>query len=213
MPKARWSIGPRSGTPVARVRRKPIRPRTATSRLPDALAVLLVLGVVAAHLRFMLLDTRLMEGGSCLKELPWVYRAVAGSGCSADLLYHVLATDGGWYRLGLSLWLFLVGRSSEAIQLVNLFWILLILACSAYIARRLGGSSAALATTALVASLPPVVLLGRAPGSMSRRPRSFASSCLPSCGTRGSEERGPSCWWASAGRWLSACVTPLSSGW
>lgn len=140
--------------------------RSATNR--DLLArawpaLLTVLVVGAAHLRFLVLDGRPPRDlCNCQRALPRVGASLetslgAGLGDAAGVLF----TPTGWYnllRLGV---IGLVGRSPEALQVFDLIAVVAVVGLSAALAWRWLGPRAATLTALLVGAMPAVVVEGR----------------------------------------------------
>ena len=124
-----------------------------TSRTWDLLSVALILLILAAHVRFALLDGRLPTNNNhAYYGFPDMYRLLGQDGRAAEALRDAFFSIGGWYNLLIAGLLHVFGTTPLVLQALNALWLALVLCGMALIARRFWGSAAAFVALCL---LPP----------------------------------------------------------
>jgi len=130
----------------------------------DLLSVGLVASMLAAHLRFAMLDQRLPPDlNHCYNSLPLLYELFSQGETFALGLWTAAITAGGPYQALLALAMRLGGVGVWAFHLAHGLALLTILTCVALIARRKWGAAEAACALLLISpSARSIVELGRA---------------------------------------------------
>ncbi len=126
------------------------------------LATVAVIGATAlGHLRYVAVDARYPTSvGLYYGDLPRLHAQLQHLAELPQALWS-LVVPGDGYQLVLAAFLALVGRSPAAFALVDVGWSVAILVLTALLARRLAGPVAGTIATALTATFPMLVVLGR----------------------------------------------------
>ena len=127
-----------------------------------ALTALAVAVVIAGHVAFLVLDPRLPRDlGLYYARIPALWDAMGHplEGLRAGLA--ALTDVGGGYQVLLAAYLRLVGRSATAFQLVDLAWLVALLALTWRVAARAWGPWSGLAAVLFAGATPAVFVYAR----------------------------------------------------
>ncbi len=126
----------------------------------DQASTAVVLAVAVAHVRFVVLDTRIPpDMGLYFRSLPDTFAALSALSTWPQALGTALE-PGGWYVLLLAVMLRIFGRLPEVVQLVDGGWLVLALVMGALSGRKLAGSSGGLIAVALLGA--PYMIVSQA---------------------------------------------------
>ena len=142
-----------------------MEPRPRTDRLWDVLTLTVVLLLVAAHMRYALLDQRLPHNTNVTYFFCHLFHELGDADGPGRALRNAALGMAGWYNLGIAAAMKIVGRAPLVLHLLDAAWLALVLLGTALIARRLWGPAAAFAAVVLI---PPdgydLVLMARVSG-------------------------------------------------
>lgn len=136
-----------------------------TDRRWDVLTLAVILLLVAAHLRYALLDQRLPHNTNVTYFFCHLFHEMGDADGPAQALRNAALGMAGWYNLSIAVAMKIVGRAPMVLHLFNAAWMALVLLGTALIARRLWGPAAAFAAVVLI---PPdgydLVMMARVSG-------------------------------------------------
>lgn len=129
----------------------------------DALTLALILLLVAAHLRFAMLDQRLPQNiNHSYGVISHLHDLLSNEGGLTQALRTAALDIAGWYNLLITVCVKVFGRTPLVLHFFDILWLALVLVGTALIARRLWGPVAAFAAVALI---PPdghdIVIMAR----------------------------------------------------
>lgn len=118
---------------------------------------------IAAHVRFILVDTRVPRDlGLYYGGVPHAYDLLMGrTPGTLDEWWHTIGQSTGWYHLVLGAVLAVFGRNQDTFQIPDVLWISSLLVLVGRITTRLAGARAALVAVMLVGAMPGVMVAGR----------------------------------------------------